>query len=120
MRISLRTMATLLPITVLIAGCHSYHIEATVENHTGGAIKLLEVDYPSASFGADSLAKDATFHYRFQTRDRGPVSVQYTATNGQLVKVTGPTLYEKEEGQLEIVLLPSGKAEFHLDLNRQR
>ena len=41
------------------SGCHSYHVDVTVENRTGGAIQLLEVDYPSASFGADSLAAGA-------------------------------------------------------------
>ncbi|MGD0741033.1 MAG: hypothetical protein ABR957_15690 [Terracidiphilus sp.] len=53
---------------VLFSACHSYHIDATVENHTGTSIQLLEVDYPSASFGADSLATDASFQYRFQVR----------------------------------------------------
>jgi hypothetical protein len=49
-----------------------------VENRTGAAIELLEVDYPSASFGADTLASGADFHYRFQVRGSGPVKVQYT------------------------------------------
>ncbi|MGA8086150.1 MAG: hypothetical protein WCA10_02515 [Terracidiphilus sp.] len=97
----------------LISGCHSYHIEATVENHTGGAITLLEVDYPSASFGADTLAADAVYHHRIQIRDSGPISVQYTAAGGHQVLVKGPTLYEKQEGSIQIVLLPDGKAEFY-------
>jgi UDP-3-O-[3-hydroxymyristoyl] glucosamine N-acyltransferase len=48
--------AIALPALMLVAGCHSYHVETTVENRTGAPIQLLEVDYPSASFGADSLA----------------------------------------------------------------
>jgi hypothetical protein len=102
---------------VLLAGCHSYRIEATVENHTGGAITQLEVDYPSASFGANSLAADAVFHYRFQVRGSGPVTVQYTASDGRQVQITGPTLNEKQEGRLDIVLPPGGKAAFHVELN---
>jgi hypothetical protein len=35
------------------------------------------------------------------------------------VQITGPTLYEKQEGSIEIVLLPDGKAEFHPSLNPQ-
>ncbi len=73
------TRPTLLAILVAVAGCHSHHIEATIENHTGAAITLLEVDYPSASFGADILEPDGTFHHRIQTRGNGPISVQYTA-----------------------------------------
>jgi hypothetical protein len=96
-----------------ISGCHSAHIEATVENRTGGTITLLEVDYPSASFGADTLAVDGSFHHRIQTRDNGPISVQYTAAGRHAIQIQGPTLYEGQQGSIEIVLLPNGKAEFH-------
>jgi hypothetical protein len=72
----------------------------------------LEIDYPSASFGVDSLASGADTHYRFQVRGSGQLTVQYTTAGGHLVKATGPTLAERQEGQLEIVLLPNGKAEF--------
>jgi len=101
------------------AGCHSYHIEASVENHTGGTITLLEVDYPTASFGVDTLAPDGVVHHRIQTRDSGPISVQYTAAHGRQVQVKGPTLYEKQEGNIQILLLPDGKAEFHPALSSQ-
>lgn len=103
----------------LVVGCHSYHIEAAVENRTGGAVTLLEVDYPSASFGSDALAADGVLRHRLQTRDSGPISVEYTAANGHQVTVKGPVLYEKQEGSIEIVLLPEGKAEFHPALNPQ-
>src|SRR5260370_16286368 len=99
-------VAVLLPIMGLIAGCHSYHIEATIKNHTGGTISLLEVDYPSASFGSDKLAADADFHYRFQTRGSGPLTVQYTAANGHQAQMSGPTLYQPQQGRLDILLLP--------------
>ena len=100
----------------LFSACHSYHIDATIENHTGAPIQLLEVDYPAASFGADSLAADANFHYRFQVRGSGQLKVSYTAANGQTVQISGPTLAERQQGTLEIVLEPGGKAEFHPQL----
>ena len=103
-------------LAISAVACHSYHIDATIENHTGGPISLVEVDYPTASFGMDSLAADGTFHYRLQTRNSGPLKVQYTATNGHSVQITGPTLYEKQEGTIQIDLLPNGKAEFHPSL----
>jgi hypothetical protein len=99
-----------------VAGCHSYHVETTVENNTGGAIQLLEVDYPSASFGADSLAAGAEFHYRIQLRGSGPLNVQYTASDGKQEKISGPTLTERQEGRLTIVLLPGSKAGFYPEL----
>jgi hypothetical protein len=104
----------------LATGCHSYHVETAVENRTGGAIQLLEVDYPSASFGSDSLAADGVYHYRIQLRGDGPLKVQYTSADGKQVQITGPNLVERQEGSLEIVLLPGGKAEFHPDLTAAR
>jgi len=96
-----------------LGGCHSSHIEVTVENRTGGPIRLLEVDYPSASFGADALAADATMRYRIQVQGTGPLKVQYTAGNGSGAQISGPELAQDQEGTLSIVLLPAGKAEFH-------
>jgi hypothetical protein len=116
-RITSCAVALLLFSVISMSACHSYHIDATIKNQTGGAISLLEVDYPSASFGADALAGGAEFHHRFQTRDSGPLKVQYTGANQKQVQITGPTLYEKQEGRLEIDLLPNGRAEFHPTLN---
>jgi len=96
-----------------LTGCHSYHVDTTVENRTGGPVTLLEVDYPSASFGDDSLPAGAVFHYRFQLQGSGPLKVQFTEAGGSQRQISGPTLVERQEGQLEIVLLPGGKAEFH-------
>lgn len=108
----------LLPVIVALCGCHSYQIGCTVENRTGATINLLEVDYPSASFGADSLANGADYQYRFQVRGSGPVTVQYNENvNHKLIKITGPSVHEDQEGRLEIVLLPDGKAEFHPELS---
>jgi hypothetical protein len=99
-----------------MAGCHSYHVETTVENRTGVAVKLLEVDYPSASFGTGALAPEAVYSYQVQFRNSGPITVQYNTPDNRLVKITGPTVAEHQEGRLQIVLLPDGKAEFHPSL----
>ena len=103
----------ILSVLTVLSGCRSRHVEVTVENRTGTPIRLLEVDYPSASFGSDSLAADATMHYRIQIQGSGPVKVQYTATDGHQPQIEGPALAEHQEGTLAIVLLPGGKAEFH-------
>jgi hypothetical protein len=107
----------LLLLSLSFTACHSYHIDATVTNNTGGPISLLEVDYPSASFGADALASGAEFRHRIQTRGDGPIKVQYTAANGKQIQLNGPTLFERQEGRIDISLLPNGKAHFHPDLN---
>ncbi len=113
-----RTRDCLLPAFLSVAlfaatACHSFHIDTTIENKSGGPIQLLEVDYPSASFGVDHLDAGAVFHYRFQVRGSGPLTLQYTDAGGQQAKISGPTLDEHQQGQLQIVLLPGAKAEFH-------
>jgi hypothetical protein len=87
-------------------------VDVTIENRTGQTVRLLEVTYPSASFGANSLAAGATLHNRIQLRGEGPVKVLYTDSKEQSTQITGPLLVEKQHGSLQIVLLASGKADF--------
>jgi len=119
-RIRLSALVNLLAglvAAISFAGCHSFHIDVTIENRTGLPVRLLEVDYPSASFGADTLATGATFHYRIQVQGAGPLRVQYTASPEHSVQIQGPALADRQEGTLLIVLLPDGKAEFHPHLS---
>jgi hypothetical protein len=113
-----------LALVVGLTSCHSSHIQVTVENRTGAPIRLLEVDYPSASFGSDSLDSGASYHYRIQVQGSGPLKVQYTAgAGGQRQgqrQAEGPVLAERQEGAVDIILLPDGKAEFHPHLSGDR
>jgi hypothetical protein len=116
----MKTLAAILPVALLaLAACHSYHFETTVENRTGGTVQLLEVDYPSASFGANSLAVGALLPYRIQVRGSGPLKVQFTGSDGRQRQIEGPTLTERQEGRIEIVLLPEGQVEFQPHLSPQ-
>ena len=123
MKALLRKIAFCCTIQALLAfaiiGCRSYRVQVSVENKTGAPLQLLEVDYPSASFGADSLAPGLTMHYSLQVRGTGPVKVQYAA-GGTQKQITGPNLEEKDEGNLVIVLLPGGKAEFTPQLSHAK
>jgi hypothetical protein len=51
-----------------------------------------------------------------QFRNSGPLKVTYTTDDGHIVTIDGPRVAEKQEGRLQIVLLPEGKAEFHPEL----
>lgn len=105
---------TAFALAASICACRSPRIDVTVENRTGAAIELLEVDYPSASFGADRLPAGADYRYRFQVRGSGPIRLQYTdPVSRQLRQASGPELHEQQAGTIEIILLPSGRTEFH-------
>jgi len=88
--------------TVLLSGCHSRYIEATVTNHTSAPIPLLEVDYPSASFGTENLAPEGVFHYRFKVLGSGPTKLLYTDAMHHDHTSDGPSLNESIEGRLSI------------------
>lgn len=114
------TIILSLPLLAAVSACHSYHVETIVENRTGEPIHLLEVDYPSASFGKNVLEAGVDYRYRIQVRGSGSLKIEYAAQNGRPVVIDGPALAEGEEGQVEVVLLPLGKAEFHSKLIPQR
>jgi len=90
-----------------LAGCHSAYVETTVSNHTGQIIQLIEVDYPSASFGTQSLAPGADFHYRFKVIGEGKMKLIYTDSANNEKKFDGPLLKEGAEGPLSIVITPT-------------
>jgi hypothetical protein len=96
-------------------GCKSYRsnwIDAEVENQTGKTIHELEVDYPSASFGINTLAPGGSMHYRFQIRGSGPIKVAYTFEEGKTAHAQGLNLAEEEHGHLTIRLAPQGEVDF--------
>jgi hypothetical protein len=98
-------------ILLTIAGCRSPYVETTIANRTGGEITELQVDYPSASFGKDTLANDADFHYRFKLQGQGPIKLSYTDAAHHDHAFTGPILYEGQQGTLRIdINLPDNAA----------
>jgi hypothetical protein len=104
----MRSLPTLVLLTGLLAatGCHSPYVAATVTNRTAQPIELLEVDYPSASFGTENLAPGATFHYRFKVLGSGDTKLLYTDSAHHDHKSTGPSLKEGDEGPLTITITP--------------
>ena len=91
-----------LAVVLTLAGCHSAYIAATVSNHTREPLRLIEVDYPSASFGTQTLAPGQDFHYRFKVLGSGATAVLWTDPANHEQKNAGPTLKEGDEGQLII------------------
>lgn len=110
LRSTLAFAACLLGIT----GCHSAYIETTVTNRTSRPIELLEVDYPSASFGTQNLGPGSSFHYRFKILGSGPTKLLYTDAAHKDHTSAGPALTEGQEGTLTITLQDAAP-EWHLD-----
>ena len=82
-------------------------VDATVENRSGAVVHLLEVDYPSASFGTQNLAAGSDFHYRFKVLGSGVLKLTFTDASQHDHSDTGPTLNEGAEGLLRITIQPA-------------
>jgi hypothetical protein len=93
---------------LFIAGCHSSYIQATISNRTAEPIKLIEVDYPSASFGTQALQPGKDFHYRFTVIGEGKMKLTYTDSANNEHKSDGPELKEGAEGPLTITIASDG------------
>lgn len=89
------------------AGCHSAFVSATVVNHSGAPVRLIEVDYPSASFGTEALADGATFKYRFKVLGSSATKISWTDAHGADHTSTGPALHEGQEGALTVSIEPT-------------
>ncbi len=89
-----------------MTACHSAYVEATVTNATSAAVTLVEVDYPSASFGTQSLAPQQQYHYRFKILGEGPLKLIYTDQFHKEISSNGPNLHEGDEGSLRITITP--------------
>ena len=108
----MRSIPSLALLIALLAttGCHSPYVAATVSNHTSKPIELLEVDYPSASFGTQNLAAGSDFNYRFKVLGSGSMKLLYTDSAHQDHKSDGPFLKEGAEGPLAITISDTGVA----------
>jgi hypothetical protein len=112
MRFHIKTMLRQTPIrlglcTLLVpalAGCHSHYIEATIQNDSGATVSLVELDYPSASFGKESLLGGTAYHYRFKILGDGPTKILWTDAQHHDHTVPGPSLREGEEGKLTVII----------------
>jgi len=96
--------AALFLLLIALAGCRSRYIATTITNDTASPVSVVQVDYPSASFGTQSLAPGQTFSYRFKIQGSGPVKMTWLTADRKEMHVNGPTLSEGQEGQLAIHL----------------
>ena len=88
----------------MVSGCHSPYVQADVKNVSGATVNLVELDYPSASFGIQSLAPGANFHYRFKILGSGEMQILWTDTADKQHTVKGPSLYEGLQGPMTVTI----------------
>lgn len=102
-------MMGLFPL-LLLAGCRSAMVHATVLNAGATELRNVEVDYPNASFGWPVLAPGQQLHYDFQTEDPGKLSVKFEDAKGKSFSANGPAVAGNQRGTLVLALDANGHA----------
>jgi hypothetical protein len=102
--------------SLAVAGCRSAVITATVSNRGTTPVTLVEVDYPSASFGVQRLAPGEDYHYKFKVIGNGPTTLLWNEPSKSEQKNSGPTLHEGDEGTLTITFRANEKPAWDVHL----
>jgi len=71
-------------------------------------VRLVELDYPSASFGMTNLEANANYHYRFKIQGSGSAKLDFTDAQGKAHHAVGPELDEGQEGTLLVTIHEAG------------
>jgi len=87
-----------------LAGCHSNFVQTTIVNRSGAPLRLVQLDYPSASFGTSNLGNGAEYKYRFKITGSGTAKLNFVDSTGKPHKAVGPELDEGQEGALLITI----------------
>jgi hypothetical protein len=103
-RVAILSVALLFVSFGFLAGCHSTFVQTTIVNHSGAPLRLVEVDYPSASFGTTNLNNAAEYHYRFKIQGSGTVKLDFVDSAGKPHHAVGPELDEGQEGTLLVTI----------------
>ena len=79
-------------------------MQTTIVNRSGAPLRLVQLDYPSASFGTSNLGNAAEYHYRFKIPGSGTAKLNFVDSTGKPHKAVGPELDEGQEGALLITI----------------
>ena len=120
MKKAFATASLIFLISLLTAGCRSAYVSTTITNNSAAQVTLLEVDYPSASFGVGALAPGTQFHYRFKIQGGGPIKLQFTDASGKTHTASGPDLQQGDQGTLQVNIDTAGNISWIPNLTRIR
>jgi hypothetical protein len=107
-----------LVVLLILAGCRSRFVAATITNGTDRPLQMIEVDYPGGSFGVSTLAPHAVYSYRFKAIGSGSLSISYADAAGSTRNATGPRMAESQGGSLTITIGDKGDVRWSPQLNK--
>lgn len=96
-------------VLLVVTGCQSAWVQATVLNEQSAPVNVVEVTYPGGSFGTQSIAAHGAFRYRFHILTNDVISIDFSDAAGHSHTEKGPALRQGEAGMLRIEIEPDGK-----------
>jgi hypothetical protein len=105
MNVPIKFIALTSCITLLaLGGCHSPVVNATIVNQSGAQVQLVELDYPSASYGVSLLDAGASYPYHFEVHGSGKLHISFQDAGGGAHQSDGPQLKEGDQGTLRVTI----------------
>jgi hypothetical protein len=105
--------------SAMLLACRSRGIDVTIQNNGPATVRNLEVDYPGAAFGTDSIAPGSSFSYRIKPLSTGEVTLSFAQEKGGAFKQKGPTVRAQEEGRLMLILEQDANHQWRLRAHQQ-
>ena len=109
--------AAALVFVIAMAGCRAHVVKIILTNTSAEPIKTIIVDYPSATFGKDTLAPRETYFSLVKPTDKGPIKVRFTDAQGASHAYASISLQQGDDGSVNIKLTQTS-AETGYDLAR--
>ena len=104
LRKTVLSLAVLLSTLLAATGCRSHVIKVSLTNTSAQSVSMIEVAYPGASFGVNTLAPGKTFQYIIKPVEDGILKIQFADAKGTTHKTYGPEVKKGQEGSIEIML----------------
>lgn len=117
----MRSVLTFAALSICLAGlgCRSAEVTATVMNQRSTPLGLIEVDYPSASFGVQALAPGERYQYRFKVIGTGPMSVLWSEGGQDQKRNSGPVLREGDNGTVDVTFTSAPNPSWNVKLTNR-
>ncbi len=108
-------LISVLLVTAALSGCRAHVVKISLTNTSSEPIKTIIVDYPTATFGKDTLAPHETYFSLVKPLDKGPITVRFTDVQGGSHTYKSISLEQSDDGSVDIKLTQiSGETGFDL------
>ena len=111
--------AVALVFVIAMAGCRAHVVKISLTNTSAEPIKTIIVDYPSATFGKDTLAPRETYFSLIKPVDKGPITARFTDAQGSSHTYKSASLEPGDDGWVNIKLTQTS-AETGFDITRSK